>query len=95
MNQSLSDALEPIAAAFRGLGTPEPIVHWGHPVTVKVVVVGTLIGPSSPPRFFSQLKSPNANKIVNSFFIILDLRLMKLLFRYLCLLSYDLKFFDS
>jgi hypothetical protein len=27
MNQSLSDALEPIAAAFRSLGTPEPIVH--------------------------------------------------------------------
>ncbi|GBE99511.1 unnamed protein product [Microcystis aeruginosa NIES-298] len=29
MNQSLSDALEPIAAAFRSVGTPEPIVTLG------------------------------------------------------------------
>ncbi|AKV66144.1 MULTISPECIES: DUF4079 domain-containing protein [Microcystis] len=39
MNQSLSDALEPIAAAFRSLGTPEPIVHWGHPVMMGIVVL--------------------------------------------------------
>lgn len=39
MNQSLSDALEQIAAAFRGLGTPEPIVHWGHPVMMGIVVL--------------------------------------------------------
>jgi hypothetical protein len=31
MGDSLSQFLEPIAAWFRTLGTPEPIVHWGHP----------------------------------------------------------------
>jgi hypothetical protein len=36
---SLSQFLEPIAAWFRSLGTPEPIVHWGHPVMMGIVVV--------------------------------------------------------
>jgi uncharacterized membrane protein YdjX (TVP38/TMEM64 family) len=36
---SLSDLLEPIAAWFRGIGVPEPIVHWGHPAMMAIVVV--------------------------------------------------------
>lgn len=36
---NLSELLEPIAAWFRDLGTPEPIVHWGHPLMMGIVVV--------------------------------------------------------
>ncbi|HIK04239.1 MAG TPA: DUF4079 domain-containing protein [Trichormus sp. M33_DOE_039] len=41
-----SEVLEPIAAWFRSLGVPEPIVHWGHPVMMAIVifVVGTFVG---------------------------------------------------
>lgn len=37
--------LEPIAAWFRSLNTPEPIVHWGHPVMMATVifVMGTFV----------------------------------------------------
>jgi magnesium-transporting ATPase (P-type) len=38
MGERLSELLEPIAAWFRSLNTPEPIVHWGHPVMMGVVV---------------------------------------------------------
>ena len=38
MGDSLSQFLEPIAAWFRTLGTPEPIVHWGHPTMMGIVV---------------------------------------------------------
>lgn len=38
MSESLSQLLEPIAAWFRSLGVPEPIVHWGHPVMMGIVV---------------------------------------------------------
>jgi fucose 4-O-acetylase-like acetyltransferase len=38
MGDSLSQLLEPIAAWFRTLGTPEPIVHWGHPAMMGIVV---------------------------------------------------------
>jgi hypothetical protein len=42
----LSDALEPIAASFRGLGMPEPIVHWGHPAMMGIVLfaMGSAVG---------------------------------------------------
>ena len=30
--------LEPIANWFNNLGTPEPIVHWGHPLMMAIVV---------------------------------------------------------
>jgi F0F1-type ATP synthase membrane subunit c/vacuolar-type H+-ATPase subunit K len=42
----LSDVLEPLAAWFRGLGMPEVIVHWGHPVMMGIVVVamGSAVG---------------------------------------------------
>ncbi|MEM7759422.1 MAG: DUF4079 domain-containing protein [Cyanobacteria bacterium P01_A01_bin.40] len=35
---SLRASLEPIADWFSSLGTPEPIVHWGHPVMMGIVV---------------------------------------------------------
>lgn len=38
MGEQLSNFLEPIAAWFRSLGTPEPIVHWGHPLMMAIVV---------------------------------------------------------
>jgi len=35
---NLSETLEPIAQFFRSLNVPEPIVHWGHPVMMGIVV---------------------------------------------------------
>ncbi|MER3432689.1 MAG: DUF4079 domain-containing protein [Leptolyngbya sp. ERB_1_1] len=35
---NLSETLEPIAQVFRSLNVPEPIVHWGHPVMMGIVV---------------------------------------------------------
>lgn len=35
---NLNELLEPIAAAFRSLGMPEPIVHWGHPAMMATVI---------------------------------------------------------
>jgi len=35
----LTQKLEPIAVWFRSLGIPEPIVHWGHPVMMGIVVL--------------------------------------------------------
>jgi len=42
----LTALLEPIAAWFRGLGIPEPITHWGHPVMMGIVVLvmGSYVG---------------------------------------------------
>ncbi len=39
MGDKLADILEPLAAWFRSLGVPEPIVHWGHPVMMGIVVL--------------------------------------------------------
>ncbi|NEQ35424.1 MAG: DUF4079 domain-containing protein [Okeania sp. SIO3I5] len=38
--------LEPIAEIFRNLGVPEPIVHWGHPLMMGIVIfaMGTFVG---------------------------------------------------
>ncbi|ERN42101.1 hypothetical protein KR51_00011890 [Rubidibacter lacunae KORDI 51-2] len=38
--------LEPIANFFNGLGVPEPIVHWGHPIMMAIVVfaMGSFVG---------------------------------------------------
>jgi hypothetical protein len=43
---NISAVLEPIAGWFRSLGVPEPIVHWGHPAMMGIVifVVGTFVG---------------------------------------------------
>ncbi len=35
---NLTELLEPIAAKFRDLPIPEPIVHWGHPVMMGIVI---------------------------------------------------------
>lgn len=41
-----SEFLEPIAAWFRSLGLPYPIVHWGHPFMMAIVVfvMGSFVG---------------------------------------------------
>ncbi len=46
MSESLSQLLEPIAAWFRSMNLPEPIVHWGHPLMMGIVVVamGSAVG---------------------------------------------------
>lgn len=43
---NLRELLEPIAAWFRILGIPEPIVHWGHPLMMAIVifVMGSFVG---------------------------------------------------
>jgi hypothetical protein len=33
-----SELLEPIAAWFRSFGLPYPVVHWGHPLIMAIVV---------------------------------------------------------
>lgn len=42
----LSEFLTPIADWFRSLGIPEPVVQWGHPVMMGIVVVamGSAVG---------------------------------------------------
>jgi hypothetical protein len=46
ISENLSALLEPIAAWFRSFNLPEPIVHWGHPVMMGIVVVvmGSFVG---------------------------------------------------
>lgn len=43
---NFTEILEPIAAWFRSLGVPEPIVHWGHPAMMGIVifVMGSFVG---------------------------------------------------
>jgi fucose 4-O-acetylase-like acetyltransferase len=43
---NFSEVLEPVAARFRSLGVPYPVVHWGHPVMMGIVVfvVGSFVG---------------------------------------------------
>ena len=45
LGTQLSQYLEPIAAWFRSLNTPAPIVHWGHPVMMGIVafVLGSYV----------------------------------------------------
>ena len=42
----LRKMLQPIADWFNSLGTPEPIVHWGHPLMMAIVVfaMGSAVG---------------------------------------------------
>lgn len=42
---NLRSSLEPIANWFNKLGTPEPIVHWGHPLMMAIVafVMGSAV----------------------------------------------------
>jgi hypothetical protein len=41
-----NEVLEPIAAWFGSLGLPEPIIHWGHPLMMAIVVfvMGSFVG---------------------------------------------------
>lgn len=39
LSTTVSQWLEPIAAWFRSLNLPEPIIHWGHPVMMGIVVL--------------------------------------------------------
>lgn len=43
---NLAEFLQPVADAFNGLGTPEPVVHWGHPFFMAIVifVMGSFVG---------------------------------------------------
>ena len=43
---NLSQLLEPIASQFRSWGIPEPVVHWGHPLMMGIVVfvMGSFVG---------------------------------------------------
>ncbi len=38
MVETIRGFLQPIADWFAGFGTPEPIVHWGHPLMMGIVV---------------------------------------------------------
>ncbi len=46
MGEYLSQQLEPLAAWFRQMNLPEPIVHWGHPLMMGIVVLvmGSVVG---------------------------------------------------
>ena len=43
---NLKELLEPIANQFRSMGIPQPIVHWGHPLMMAIVVfvMGSFVG---------------------------------------------------
>lgn len=43
---NIREALQPIADSFQQLGTPEPVVHWGHPLMMGIVVfvMGSFVG---------------------------------------------------
>ncbi|MGF1540856.1 MAG: DUF4079 domain-containing protein [Pleurocapsa sp.] len=44
--ENLTEILQPIADWFDSFGVPEPIVHWGHPLMMGIVVfaMGTAVG---------------------------------------------------
>ncbi|MBD2021116.1 DUF4079 domain-containing protein [Leptolyngbya sp. FACHB-36] len=46
LSENMSQLLEPIAQWFRSLNLPDPIVHWGHPVMMGIVifVMGSFVG---------------------------------------------------
>ena len=46
MKETIREILQPVADIFSGLGTPEPIVHWGHPLMMAIVifVIGSFVG---------------------------------------------------
>ncbi len=43
---NLTEILEPIAQAFKNLGVPQPVVHWGHPFFMAIVIfmMGSFVG---------------------------------------------------
>ena len=45
-SDTLSQALEPTAAWFRTFNMPDPIIHWGHPLMMGIVLaaMGSYVG---------------------------------------------------
>ena len=43
---NLTEVLDPIAQVFKNLGVPQPIVHWGHPFFMAIVIfmMGSFVG---------------------------------------------------
>lgn len=43
---NLTELIEPIAQFFKSLGVPQPIVHWGHPFFMAIVIfmMGSFVG---------------------------------------------------
>jgi len=60
---SLTELLKPIANWFSSLGVPEPIIHWGHPAMMAVVifVMGTFVGVTGWRCSSREPPSANAN----------------------------------
>jgi len=46
MKETIRELLQPIADFFASFNTPEPIVHWGHPLMMAIVVfaMGSFVG---------------------------------------------------
>lgn len=46
MSSNLREFLDPVASWFSGLGMPEPLIHWGHPLMMGIVVfvMGSFVG---------------------------------------------------
>ncbi len=46
MVDNLTESLKPIASWFASFGTPDIVVHWGHPLMMGIVVfaMGTFVG---------------------------------------------------
>lgn len=46
MKDTIREFLQPVADFFSSFGTPEPIVHWGHPLMMGIVVfaMGSFVG---------------------------------------------------
>jgi hypothetical protein len=61
----LRDALEPIATWFSSLGVPEPIVHWGHPAMMGIVlfVMGSFVGITGWQGRVLATKDPNTGAV--------------------------------
>jgi fucose 4-O-acetylase-like acetyltransferase len=46
MKEAIREILQPVADIFSGFNTPEPIVHWGHPFFMGIVIfaMGSFVG---------------------------------------------------
>jgi phosphatidylglycerophosphate synthase len=38
MKETIKEILQPIADVFSSMEIPEPIVHWGHPLMMAIVI---------------------------------------------------------
>ncbi len=64
MGEFIRPFLEPIAAWFNSLGTPDVIVHWGHPVMMGIVVV--MIGSFTAIKGWTSRLSSEAEVVKDS-----------------------------